>query len=420
MNLIRLKELANRPRSKILIGNFLSLSVLQVLNYLLPLVTLPYLTRVLGVNMFGVLAIASAVIIYFQTFVDFGFEYSATRDIANNQDNILIISKILWTVTFTKLLFMLISLIILIALILLNSFLRDNYLIILLTFLYIPSSIMFPEWFYQGMEKMKYITALNVFAKTIFTILIFLIIKKPSDYIFQPLLMVSGYFVSGIISVYIIVNHFKVKMYWPSVSDIRTAVKGSFDIFFNLLLPTLYNNLSTLLLGLWWGNSAVGIFDAGKKIIMLSDQALSVLTRTFFPYLANNISKHIYFYKMSLMVGLIFVIMYFAGADLIVNILFAKDFETSKTVIRLMALSPIFFSLMGSFGTNYLILIHKENVLRNITLISSLIGAITAFFLIHYFKVVGAALTLVIIWGLRGLLCFIYAKRIRLNTISNG
>lgn len=419
MNIIRLKEIANRPRSKILIGNFLSLGVLQVVNYLLPLVTLPYLTKVIGVNMFGVLAIAGAVIMYFQTFVDFGFEYSATRDIANNQDNIAIVSKILWTTTFTKIILMLISLLLLIILIFFINFLNEHYLIILLTFLYIPSSILFPEWFYQGMEKMKYITALNAFAKTIFTILIFVVIKEPSDYIFQPILMVSGYFVSGIISVYILFNHFKVKMYWPTIIDIKTAIKGSFDIFFNLLLPTLYNNLSTLLLGFWYGNSAVGIFDAGKKVIILSDQAITVLSRTFFPYLANNIGKHNFFYKMSLLVGIIFMIIFFLGADLIVNILFTKDFEGSKEIIRLMAVSPILFSLMSSFGTNFLILIHKEKVLRNITLISSFIGLVAALLLISHYGAIGAALTLIFVWSLRSLLCFSYSKKIKLEILRN-
>lgn len=419
MNLIKLKQIANRPRSKILIGNFLSLSSLQIVNYLLPLVTLPYLTKVLGVNMFGVLAIAGAVIMYFQTFVDFGFEYSATRDIANNQSNITIVSKILWTVTFTKIILMLISLILLITLILFIHFFRINYLIILLTFLSVPSSILFPEWFYQGMEKMKYITTLNVIAKTIFTVLIFVLIKKPTDYIYQPLLIAFGYFTSGVISVFIMFYHFKIKMYIPSFFEIKTAMVGSFDIFFNNLLPSLYFNLSTLFLALWWGNSVVGIFDAGKKVILLSEQAITVLARTFFPFLANNINKHIYYYKMSLMVGIIFMVLFFFGADLIANILFSKEFVGSIEIIRIMAISPVFFSLMSSFGTNYLILVHKEKTLRNITLTASIIGLIIAVVLIYFFQAKGAALTLVLVWCLRSILCVSYYKKVKLENYLN-
>ncbi|HER07365.1 MAG TPA: flippase, partial [Bacteroides sp.] len=87
MKISKLRQAVRRPGSKVLIENFASLGVLQVLNYLLPLVVLPYLTRVIGLEMYGVLAIAAAVILYFQTTVDFGFDFTGTRDIAKNQED---------------------------------------------------------------------------------------------------------------------------------------------------------------------------------------------------------------------------------------------------------------------------------------------------------------------------------------------
>ena len=87
MVLFKLRHLIGRTNSKVLLENFFSLSILQSANYLLPLVTLPYLTRVIGVELFGEFAVAAAIIIYFQTFVSFGFDYTATRNIAKVQSD---------------------------------------------------------------------------------------------------------------------------------------------------------------------------------------------------------------------------------------------------------------------------------------------------------------------------------------------
>jgi O-antigen/teichoic acid export membrane protein len=374
---------------------------------------------VIGVEMFGVLAIAAAIILYFQTFVDFGFDFTAARDIAKNQNNIEAVSKIFWTTSAAKLLLMLISILILLLLMCFIPYFKEHFLLISITFLYIPGRILFPEWFFQGMEKMIYITVLNVLAKLLFTILIFIVIKERSDYLYQPLLIAAGYLTAGLVSVYVVIKRFGIKFYHPSFQDIKKSIGDSFDVFINLLMPNLYNNLSTLLLGFWWGNSAAGIFDAGKKVILLSEQAILVLSRAFFPYLANNIRKHYIYNRLSLTASIVFMIVFFLGADFFVKILFTAEFEASKNIIRLMAISPVLFSLMNSYGTNYLILVHKEKVLRNITIISSLVGIVAAICLIHNFKAVGAAITLVFVWGLRSILCFVFSQKAKLELVSN-
>lgn len=408
----RFKEIYHKPHLKVLIENFLSLSILQVLNYLLPLITLPYLARVLGVDMFGRLAIAGAIVAYFQTFVDFGFDYTSVRDVAKNQKNIPEISRIFWTVTYTKLLFIGISLLILAVFILFIPYFRNHSTLILLTFLFIPVKILFPEWLFQGMEKMKYITILNVLAKVLFTLLIFICIKERNDYIYQPLLTAGGYLISGLFSIYILFRHFKIQRYRPRFSEIKTAIREGNDIFLNLLLPNLYNNLSTLLLGYWWGNAAAGILDAAKRVISLSDQALGVLSRTFFPYLANNIKKHAYYWKISLIVSILCTVAYLGGAHIIVKLLFSKEFAGAAQIIMLLSISPILFAMMYAFGTNYLILAGKDVLVRNITIISSCIGFLLALVFIYYFKVYGAAITLLIARGLIAGLSFYYARKI--------
>ena len=316
----RIKSLLKNKAATTLIENFLSLSLLQVAGYIFPLITLPYLARVIGIDKFGEIAFASAVIIYFETLVNFGFNYTAIRDIAKNRDNIVFMSKVFSTVMAARIILMLISLMVLEICILTIPFFYDNRLILWLTFLYIPGNIMFPEWFFQAVEQMKYITIINVISKLLFTVLVFFVIKEKSDYIYQPLLVSLGFFVSGIIAIIIIRKKFHIQFSYPSLEDIFLAIKGSANMFIVLFLPNLYTNFSTILLRSYGGEIITGIYSSGYRFISLVDSLSLVLSRTFYPFLARRIDKHSLFVKIGFSLSVLASLFLFFGADLLVNI----------------------------------------------------------------------------------------------------
>ena len=202
---------------KALAENFTYLSILQIAGYVLPFITIPYLSRVIGVDGFGKIAFASAIIAWIQTFVDWGFGYSATRDVAKNRDNKDIVSSIYSNVLWAKSFLALIGFLILGVLIFTIPLMRENAVVLLFTYLLIPGYILFPDWFFQGMEKMKYSTLFNLAIKLAFTIAIFFVIKTKEDYIYQPLLTSLGFIVSGIIAYFIIRNKWGVRLQRPNI-----------------------------------------------------------------------------------------------------------------------------------------------------------------------------------------------------------
>lgn len=402
----KLKVYINRIKKskdgRTLVANFSYLTLLQVAGYIFPLITLPYLARVIGVEGFGKIAFAAAIISWFQTLSDWGFNYTATRDVAKNRDNKEKVSEIFNNVFWARCLLMIVSFLLLLVTIVLVPKFKENASIILVTFLLVPGHIMFPDWFFQAIERMKYTTILNLASKLIFTIAVFIFIKEESDYILQPLFTSLGYLISGIISMYLIINKWGVKLARPEYKDIITSIKGSTDVFINNIMPNLYNSFSVLLLGFFGGAVSNGIFNAGQRFVSVTHQFMNVVSRTFFPFLSRRIDKHSLYMKINLSFAVLFSSLLYIFSSFLIRLFFTPDFYGAIPVLRILSISLIFLSLSNIYGVNYMIIKGMEKQLRNITFICSLIGFGLSFPLILKYDYIGAALTVTLTRGALG------------------
>lgn len=402
---------------KRLASNFGYLLLLQIAGYVFPLFTIPYLARVIGVDGFGKIAFAAAVIVWLQTITDWGFNYTATRDIAQNRDDPNKVSEIFSNVFWARLFLMAASFLVLCLAILIVPYFQENKLILLLTFLLVPGHVLFPEWFFQAMERMKYITIFNLVSKFVFTAMVFVFIDSAEDYLLQPVLMSIGYVVCGIFSMYLIIVKWRITIQRPQRKNILLAIKNSFHVFFNNLMPNLYNGFSVLLLGFYGGSAANGIFDAGKKFIEIAQQFLMVISRTFFPFLSRKINKHGFYVRLQLGFAVAFAVFLYFSAPYIINVFFTAEFESAVYVLQIMSVSLVFLSLNNIYGANYMIIKGYDKTLRNITFWVSIVGFMLAFPLVLYYDYVGAAFTITITRALLGLAVMFKSMEIKRKEI---
>lgn len=396
--------------AKTLAGNFMWLSLLQVAGYVFPLITLPYLARVIGVDGFGKIAFAMAVMVWIQIVVDWGFNQTATRDVAQHRENKQRVSEIYSNVQWTRLFLVLCSLLILLILICFIPKFRQEYDVLLVTFLAVPGHVLFPDWFFQAMEKMKYISLLNMLMKLVFTIAIFVFIKQAEDYILQPLFIALGYVMCGIIALYYIHWKWEIKLYAPRFDKILEALRGSFDVFINNIAPNFYNSFSVLLLGFWGGQSANGIYEGGNKFYVVTNNFLQTLVRAFYPFLARRPEKHNLFVVIAMGATTACAAVLFIFAPWIVRVMLSEEFARSIFVIRCLAVSLVFVILYNCYGACYLIIHNRTKILRQVTTLVSLIGFLIAWPLVYYYTYIGAALSVLISRALLGILTCCAAK----------
>ncbi|MFZ0021996.1 oligosaccharide flippase family protein, partial [Acinetobacter sp.] len=156
-----LKSLSHILKSrevKRLLENLFSLSVLKLVNAVLPFITLPYLIKVLGFQQYGAIVLALSLITYFQAVTDYGFNLSATREIAQHRHSNKQLSYIYSKTMISKIILLIFSLFCLCGLILCIPQFRADFLIYSLMCLILIGQTLFPEWFFRGVEQMRYIT----------------------------------------------------------------------------------------------------------------------------------------------------------------------------------------------------------------------------------------------------------------------
>ena len=298
----RLRRLADTDDKKKLLSNFFSLSILQAFTYLLPLITLPYLVRVLGTDKFGLVVFAQSFIMFFTVLVDYGFNLSATREISIHRDDKNKISEIFSSVMIIKTILIGISFVILSITIFSFEKFSVNWELYYLTFLVVIGNAMFPIWYFQGMEKMKYITIVNITSKLIFTVLIFIVIQEPDDYIYVPLLNGFGFIVGGMVSLWIIYKKFNQSFILQKYDTLKDHFLESTQFFLSRLSSVGYSNANTFLAGILLSPQYVTYYYLADKIINVVVTFFDPLVQTIYPYLSKS-------FKFSFLLKLISAVM---------------------------------------------------------------------------------------------------------------
>mgnify|MGYP000993240004 CR=1 FL=1 len=394
--------LGSSKEKRVIITNFYSLGLLQIANYIFPLVTLPYLVRVLGVERYGLIAFAQAFTQYFVVLTDYGFQLSGTREVSlfrldNNK-----ISRIFSSITVVKGIILIFCFILLLFLVFLVPRFREERLVYIFAFGMVFDSVLFPVWLFQGMEEMRYITVRNIVAKVIFTIAIFVLIKEESDYVYVLLVNSLGLIISGLISLRIMTKRFNIVFKFPDFSQISLQVKEGWHIFLSKMAINLYTSSNTFILGLFTDNTLVGYYAAGEKIVRTIIAMFNPVFQSLFPFFtksavvseAKTARRLMKILKITFFVSMPLTILLFTSAGSVVNAFLGEEFGPTVFVLRI--LSPLVFVVPASsiFANLGLLSFKFDRYLSKIYLGGALLNVILLFFFLGVLnlKIFGAAI----------------------------
>lgn len=377
--------------------NFISLLILQVINYLLPLLLIPYLIRILGIESFGIYSYILAIVMYGVKMSDYGFELSATYHISLHRDNQTKINEIFSSVLSIKFLIALAYLLVISTLI---FFIDKLYLykeFIFLAFGVLFGHLMFPVWLFQGMERMRYIMYLNGLSKLLFFISVFLFVKNESDLYLLLILNSISTLIMGFVALYVAIKNFNINFAFQAGEKLVFYLKDSWYIFTSKFAVEFYTTANIIILGFFVSPLIMGYYAVSVKIIHAIGSLLEPLTRTLYPYLVNlyQNSNENFLLRNKQLAGIIFLIMLPVSlgvgywSELILELITGEEVASLNVeILQVFSLSLIVY-LYGSQFTNMLVTIKKKKVLTQILFLAAGINVVFSPILVYFFGVMG-------------------------------
>ena len=220
--------------------NIISLYGLQFANYMLPLISMPYLLRILGPEIYGEVFYALTAVGYFTLLVDYGFNLTGTSAVARNKDDFEKLREIFSAVLYIKLCFILISIMLIILIYNTYGTLNLHPSIFLMTFSIVIANILFPIWFLQGLEEMKFLTLCNIISRIFFTVAIFWVIENEADAIYVPMLNFFGALISGVLSIIYLRKKLGNLLIWIGLIKLKKYLVEGFGVFLSTISISLY------------------------------------------------------------------------------------------------------------------------------------------------------------------------------------
>ncbi|GAA4298968.1 oligosaccharide flippase family protein [Nibribacter koreensis] len=411
--------LLNQTRKRLL-QNFVSLSVLQGLNYLLPLLVMPVLMQALGVATFGLLSYAQAFIQYFIIVIDYGFDLSGTQQIARHREEPEKLKEIVTHILALKLLFFVSSFLVLLGLVTWVPVFQENRLLFLVSFGVALGQLLMPIWFFQGMERMKYVTIVHLISKAIYAGLIFLVVRQPQDILWVPILQASGIVVAGGVSLTLLWREFGMRPTGVTLSGLKYQLGQGWFVFISNVSISAYTISNTFFLGLLAGPVAAGYYSGAEKIVRAVQGLFIPVSQTLFPYLSKLMHE-----SPERMIGLLRTLARwtFLGAALVsfiiavaapwlVKLVMGEEFLPVVPVLRILAGLPLLVCLSNVFGIQAMLNLGYRRQFFYILFTGSVLNIAAVPFVAEHFKYTGVALLLMITEGLvTGLMYFFLYKR---------
>lgn len=406
----------NSEDKKRVINNFLSLVVLRGFQFIIPLITLPYLIRTIGIENFGLLNYAVSLGFFFGAVIQFGFSVTATREIARYRDDHVNLEKIYSNTISVSIILSVVSVFIFALIVFAVENFYKYLSVYFFTIVFIVFQSLFPIWFFQGLEKMKYITYISLSSSVLYLMLLLVFVNGKSDFYLVPLLNATISMVTFLFSIMLIKKKFKVFYKPPSFQEVKETFNNGCNAFISQFAPNLYNNATVFMLGFFANNVSVGLYTSATKIV---DAILSfgyILSNAFFPYLSRNLRKHKFFQKLMIISGSVLTIFTFIFSEVITKFLFGSGNVEISPYLKFMSLSIILIFISITYGTNYLMLVGRDRIVKNISLVTSITFFVFSLFVIPIFGIWGGVATLI---GARLVMAvfqyFYYLKVLRLE-----
>jgi len=389
-----------------LLKNIFSLGTVQLVNYVFPLITVPYVSRIIGPESYGIINYATAFIAYFTLLIGYGFDLTATRKIARNPNDNDYVSTVFSQIVNARILLFLISTLFFLICILVIAPLRNNIYVTFIIFLTTISVVLVPQYIYQGKQYLSIFAFLNFLKGLISTILVFVLIKSRNDYVILPAINVTVALLGSVFLLLYACRKFNLTYHWVKIKSSIRLLYEERVIFISTVVISLYTTTNTVVLGLFVSATEVGYFTVSLSLLNVINSVISIpVSSAIFPFIGNSFAKNreTGLDVIRKVLPMISYLTFFAGivlfifAPLIINLFYGNQFHDAVLSFRIMAFTPFIISLSNVFGIQTMLNLNMDKTFFRATATASIIGLLLNILMSKFYGFVGTAWNTIII-----------------------
>ncbi len=382
--------------------NFFYLLLTNGTNFIIPIIIIPFLVKRLGIDKFGLVMMAQALMSFLMIVTDYSFNLTGTQSASINRNNTLELQNIFNRIFTTKLVLLGISFLLLIGIVfLINKFWQERTLF-LLSFAMVIGKTLFPVWFLQGIEKMKYIAYANVVAKILLIIFIISFINSASKYTYVNLFYSLGDLAAGVLSLLLIKKISNIHIRLVGFSYVQQQLKSGGYIFVTAIANNTYVNSNILILGALTNSRIAGMYSVAEKAMLIVKQTAGIFLQATFPHACKLAVESVSKFKSFLKKEFYFFLILFsiAGSGMFlfaknICIFFSKtEIDQTITYIRWFSIVPLIVALNIPAYQSLIINDHKKS-LAIVIIFGALISVSLNVLLIPYFSAAGSVISII-------------------------
>lgn len=400
-------------------NNIIALAIVQASNYILPLISLPYLARVLGAESFGKVVFAQALMMYFILLVEYGFSWSATRKVAENRENRVLLGEIFMNIWAVQWLLIVLCSVIFVSIVFGVEKFRGEIGFYAAAFLIVLGNVFFPIWFFQGVEKLQLQSVLQFAGKLIGLLFIFVLVKNENDGIWVLLSNALSAIIAGLFSIFFIFKSGYFKICFPSLSGVRQEFVEGFSLFASRVSISFYTMLIPLALGWIAGPVALAYFNVADKLRVGAQSLITPISQAIFPRISHLVSKNessAYQLIKRSAVAIFLVsgsasLMLFVLSEPLVQLMAGDGFDGAVSVLHWMSPVPFLVGMSNLFGVQLMIPLRLNIAFNRILFCAAVLCVIILWPLINYAEASGAAITLMIVEFFVSVVMFFYLRK---------
>ncbi|MGN6395809.1 MAG: flippase [Mucilaginibacter sp.] len=390
---------------KILLNNISSLFSVQVANYVLPMISIPIIVRIIGPDKYGVINYASAIISYFILIVNYGFDLTATRAVAQNRDDKSHIEELFSIVLWSKILLFLLTLVAFLCCFAIFPLFRDEWKLMIYSYIVLVSWVITPNWLYQGMQDLHRIAVFDVIIKLVFTVVVLLVIRHKSDYLYQPLIAGVTQIIIGYYSFHYAMHKYGIRIIRISLKQILAVLKNERIVFFSSIVINLYTTTNTVLLGSLAGDMQVGYYTAAIRFIQIAQAVITLpLSNSFFPYVGaafgrgkeEGIAAARKVLPIVTIIGLVCFFGMVIFGPWVLGIFYGAKFSSSIPIFITLSITPLIIVISNVYGILVMMNLKMDKAFLRITACGAVVSVASNFLLVPWAGGLGSAFSLVI------------------------